>query len=606
MNFSGLPHSITLLFLFGLATTTQAFPIAQDGQAVAMIVVSDSASAPIRHAADELATFLEQVTSARFVINHSATAGQPRILVGPGAAQRADADFSAQDLGAEGYIIRTHGNDLILAGGEPRGTLYAVYSFLEDHVGCRWWTSTVSAIPRKTTLKIGPLSERFVPVLEYRESFWYDAFDGDWAVRNKMNGHRVRVSEKQGGKHIYEGFVHTFELLIPPEKYYAAHPEWFSLVNGERLQKRPQLCLTNTEMRAELIRNLKAKLQANPKATIASVSQNDGRGRICECANCVAVDSAEGSNAGTMLRFVNAVAEAIEPEFPDVTISTLAYLFTRQPPKITKPRDDVIVRLCSIECSFSQPLTDKVNQAFRDDIIGWSKICDRLYIWDYNTNFNHYLAPHPNLRVLGPNIRFFVKHHAKGIFAQGAYQSPGAEMAELRAWVLAKLLWNPKLGADKLIAEFLAGYYGPAAPHIAAYLNVLHDAVEASGDYLDCYTPVTAKYLSLETMSKAIAHLKAAQAAVRDHADLSARVEMTRLPTMYVFLMRWPELRATAKQTNAAWPLAETRDAVLAEFMRIAKAAGVTHIRERDAGFDYLHETLKKQDAEASATADGT
>ncbi len=47
-------------------------------------------------------------------------------------------------------------------------------------------------------------------------------------------------------------------------------------------------------------------------------------------------------------------------------------------------------------------------------------------------------------------------------FEQGAYQSFGSEMSELRAWVLAQLLWNPVIKDDKrLIREFLEGYYGP-------------------------------------------------------------------------------------------------------------------------------------------------
>ena len=67
--------------------------------------------------------------------------------------------------------------------------------------------------------------------------------------------------------------------------------------------------------------------------------------------------------------------------------------------------------------------------------------------------------PHPNLRVLGPNVKFFVDHSVKGLFEQGAYTSKGAEMAELRAWVLARLLWNPALDGQELIDEFIAGYY---------------------------------------------------------------------------------------------------------------------------------------------------
>ncbi|MBN2594247.1 MAG: DUF4838 domain-containing protein, partial [Sedimentisphaerales bacterium] len=235
--------------------TGQTVTIAQNNTAKVVIVIAEDAIESERYAADELAGFLQQITGAKFEIKAPPAAGQSRLLVGPGAAKLAVVDFSTEGLGSDGIVIRTVGDDLILAGGRPRGTLYAVYTFLEEHVGCRWWSSKASTIPIKPTLKIGQLNIRYVPALEYRESFWFDAFDGDWAVRNKSNGNSERLDEKRGGKHVYEGFVHTFFPLIPPEKYFKDHPEWFSEIDGKRVHERAQLCLTNEEMRAELVKN---------------------------------------------------------------------------------------------------------------------------------------------------------------------------------------------------------------------------------------------------------------------------------------------------------------------------------------------------------------
>ena len=253
----------------------QEVTLAENGLSRATVVVATDATEAERHAAAELATFLKAVTGGDFVVSYEAELDRSRLLVGPGAATLADPGFTTAGLGPEGLVIRTVGDDLILAGGRPRGTLYAVYSFLEDEVGCRWWSSKVSTIPKHPSLQVGPLNVRYVPPLEYRESFWFDAFDGDWAVRNKCNGHSERLDAARGGKHTYEGFVHTFYPLIPPAKYFKDHPEWFSKINGQRTAENAQLCLTNEEMRAELVNNLKARLRADPAATIASVSQND-------------------------------------------------------------------------------------------------------------------------------------------------------------------------------------------------------------------------------------------------------------------------------------------------------------------------------------------
>jgi len=588
-----LLFATVVFFCLCAAVRAEALTIAEDGVAKAVIIVAPDASEPERHAAAELAEFLQQITGAKYETSYGFVSGKSRILVGLKAAKLAIPNFSRNGLGSDGIVIRTIGNDLILAGGEPRGTLYAVYTFLEDHLGCRWWSSKVSKIPKKPTIKVGKLNVRYVPPLEYRESFWFDAFDGDWAVRNKSNGNSERLDAKRGGKHSYQGFVHTFFPLIPPDKYFKDHPEWFSEIDGKRKYEHAQLCLTNEEMRKELVKNLKARLRSNPAATIASVSQNDWHG-YCQCSKCAAIDREEGSPAGSLLRFVNAVAADIEKEFPNVAISTLAYQYTRKPPKNVKPRHNVIVRLCSIECSFSKPLSDERNKQFRDDIVGWSKICNRLYIWDYTTNFRHYVMPHPNLRVLGPNVKFFADHNVKGIFEQGAYQSYGAEMAELRAWVLAKMLWDPTRDGEKLIDEFIDGYYGEAGPHIKAYLKVTHDAVEASDEWLGCFSPHTAKFLSFETLSKGWEHLKAAEEAVKNNPEFHFRIQVAQLPVMYVFMMRWDEMQEKAKASDSVWLMPDTIKETYERFLEAAKRKNMTHLSEGRQGFGVLEEAVKR------------
>ena len=187
-----------------------------------------------------------------------------------------------------------------------------------------------------------------------------------------------------------------------------------------------------------------------------------------------------------MITFVNYVAEHIQPEFPNVAVDTLAYQYTRKPPKTLHPLPNVIVRLCSIECNFRAPLDDPSNAAFLSDLQDWSKICHRLYVWDYVTDFPDYLLPHPNWFVMGPNLRLFQKYNVQGVFEEGAYQSNGAEMAELRAWLLAQLLWNPQQDDQALIQEFLNGYYGEAAAKpICHYLDLMQDI--SKGSYLACY-----------------------------------------------------------------------------------------------------------------------
>jgi Domain of unknown function (DUF4838) len=581
-------RAITIILLTGLVLTfggraagrlEASVRMAKGGRAAARIVVAADATETERFAAGELALFLHIVTGADFAVGTEAGPAGARLLVGPGAARAVLPADIMDGLAPEEILVRTAGDDVALAGGGPRGTLYAVYTFLEDVVGCRWWTSTASRMPWRPSLAVGNVDIRFKPPLEYREPFWYVAFDPVWAARNKANGTRAGGDEARGGRQAYEGFVHTFYGLIPPEKYFAAHPEWFSEIEGQRTAASAQLCLTNEDMRRELVKNLKEKLRAHPAATIASVSQNDCFGN-CTCPRCRAVDEEEGGPAGSLLRFVNAVAADIEAEFPHVAIDTLAYQYTRKPPRLTRPRPNVIVRLCSIECSFARPLDDPANKAFFDDLEGWSRIAGRLYIWDYTTNFSHYVQPHPNLGVLAPNIRLFVGRNVRGVFEQGAYQSWGSEMAELRSWMLAKLLWDPGLDAGRLREEFLEGYYGPAAGPVERYLELLEGAVARSGDPLGCYSPAEAKFLSFETLRRSWALLQTAKKRARRSAEYARRIERVTLPVAYVALTRWDELREEALRSGRAWPWPGSRDGLLTWFLEAAGRQGVTMISE--------------------------
>lgn len=574
-----MARALVVLAFCSTALRGESLTLAAGGKARARIVAAAGAPATDRFAAEELARFLHLATGGDFAVGEDAGGPGPRLIVGRAAVDAAAPELSAVTLKPEEILIRSWNGYVFLAGGGPRGTLYAVYEFLERAVGVRWWTAEATSIPWRPTLRVSPAPLRYAPPFEYREPFWFVAFDPAWAARNKANGIQAGGDEARGGRQAYEGFVHTFYALIPPEKYAADHPEWFSELQGVRTFKNAQLCLTNEELRAELAKNLKERLRANPAATIASVSQNDCF-NPCACARCLASDEAEGGPSGTLLRFVNAVAEEIEKDFPGVAIDTLAYQYTRRPPRTAKPRPNVIVRLCSIECAFGRPLEDPANRAFREDLEGWSRIAGRLYVWDYTTDFSHYIQPHPNYGVLAANLRLFARNHVHGVFEQGAYQSPGSEMAELRAWVLARLLWNPALDERALRKEFLDGYYGPAAGEVAAVLGLLENAVAASGDPLGCYSPPDAKFLNIATLGRAWEIFARAERRTAGRREYARRVLRAKLPFAYVAFVRWDALRKEAAGRGIAWPWPGSRSGLGAWFLENARAEGVTHISE--------------------------
>ncbi|RYG23896.1 DUF4838 domain-containing protein [bacterium] len=449
-------------------------------------------------------------------------------------------------------------------------------------LGCRWWTPWAQTIPHRASLTLPKLTLNERPAFEYREPFWYSAFDGDWAARNGANGQTARLDERHGGNIRYAGFVHTFYPLVPPEKHFTSHPEWYSLIDGKRTADGAQLCTTDTSLREFVVERVREELRKHPEATIVSVSQNDWY-RPCQCERCQTLAKAEGSESAPVLALANYVGERIEKEFPQVAVDTLAYQYTRKAPKTLRPRPNVIVRLCSIECNFAQPLTHASNASFADDIRDWSRLTNRLYIWNYNTNFAHYPQPLPNYFVLGPNERFFAENGVRGVFEQGSYQSNGGEMAEMRAWVQARLLWDPKQDDKALIDEFLRGYYGPqAAKPIRKYLDL--QAAAAASETATIYDAPTKGFLGFETMRKAEALWKQAESVAK--GDALWRVRQGHQSVRWVWLNRWNEFRNEARRSGVEWPLPASRKQVADEWLALATAPGpagwspVTHVNE--------------------------
>ncbi|MCC6729124.1 MAG: DUF4838 domain-containing protein [Chthonomonadales bacterium] len=566
---------VLLLCLVCLAAGAQgSVSLAARGRALCPILLQPGATAPERYAAEELARYLGRITGAEFEVRQvDGAVPESAIVVGQGpVADRLFPDAGLAAMGREQLTMRTRPGYLLLAGGRPRGTLYAVYRFLQTRCGVRWWAPWAERVPSKAALTVPELSVTEQPAFESRDPFWFPAFNGDWAARNYSNSQSASLDEKHGGKVLYKGFVHTFYPLVPPEKYFEQHPEWYSLINGKRTHENAQLCTTNPALRDFMVQRVREWLRESPESSIISVSQNDCHG-ACQCPECRAIDEREGSPSGSMLALVNYIAERIEPEFPHVAVDTLAYQYTRKAPRTIKPRPNVIVRLCSIECNFAAPLEDPSNRAFAQDIRDWSRLSDRLYIWDYTTNFAHYVLPHPNWFALGPNVRFFQEHGVKGLFEQGAYQSFGSEMSELRAWLLAQLLWDPHQDDRKLIDEFLDGYYGKAsARYIRQYMALL--AREAKGYYMTCYSSPGAPFLRFATLSKAERLWEQAEEAAGPRADLRWRVRQGRLPVWYTWLVRWSPLRRECLKAGAEWPVPSSRKALASTWLEVATGPG--------------------------------
>jgi hypothetical protein len=541
--------------------------LSEKGKARAVIVLPKDAIAPERTAATELAKYLNSVTGANFAIVPSANAQrQTRIYIGQTKTTRQlMSGFAFGKLGRDGIVIRRIGSDLILAGDRPRGTLYAVYTFLEDTIGCQWWTGAAEYVPKKPTLRIILKDLTYAPPFVCRETFYKNMIgsSGAFAVKLRLNGHFQSIDPEWGGHYSILGFCHTFYQLIPPDKYFAKHPEWFSEIAGKRTAQNAQLCLTNPGLRQELTRKVLEWIEKSPEAGIVSISQNDSF-RPCECAKCRAIAKREGAESGPLITFVNAVAQDIEKKRPGFLVETLAYLYTRKPPAHVKARQNVVVRLCSIECDFAKPLTSPTNARFYEDLMGWKRTSSHLYVWDYTVGFENLLMPHPNFRSLAPNVRLFAKDKVMCLFEQGDGYNPDANFATMKTWLLAHLMWNPNSDENVLMNRFLNGYYGPAGKYMRRYLNLICDSVQSTRQRLP-WTNTNYDFLSPEVINKSTALFESAEKAVGNNEELLRRVRLQRAAVDQAIVLTSP---APGLPTGKELPL------ILDRFLTVADQSG--------------------------------
>ena len=524
----------TLLFLLGISGVQPINGqwLFKDGQSDYSIVLKGNASKSERTAANELRDMIRRISGTTLKVSENPVANTIYIGWTPKTGSECPKPYD------EGYTYKTIGHDLYIYGGSQRGTMYGVYAFLERELGVRWYTADFTKVPQMKQYALPQLNHCEKPAIKQRLDFYYEALRHyDWAAHNLINTQYQQVNTPYGDMAAFWG-IHTFKVLIPPSTYFKNHPEYFSIYKGKRSDK-AQLCLSNTEVRRELIKNLKTIMAEKPGYWCYDVSQNDNPWP-CECTACNRLAKKYGGQSGAMIWFVNQVAKEIKQDYPDKYIGTFAYQYTRQAPTNDRirPADNVVIRLCDIECCQAHSLElCSLNSSFLEDVDNWGKITKNIYIWDYTTGFRNYLLPFPNFDVLAANFRYFNRSNVIGIMEEGAHDAPWAEFSELKQWLIAKLLWNPNQNVDSLATMFINDYYGKAAPYIKQYYDLCKRQINAN-THFTIKIDWNANLYSDKFISDADSILKRALTAVAENSNEYRRTQRIAAQLYYLKLRR--------------------------------------------------------------------
>lgn len=464
----------------------------------AVVVVAENASETDLYAAKKLKYYLDKITGGDIsVIEESEAKADYEIFVG--ATNQSEFDLSGKPNGS--YILSSDESSLAIFGSGSRGTIYGVYGFLEKYCSCRWYEAEVIVTPENKNLKIpANIHVEYEPYFEYTETDTASTRNTEFAIANGLNGgvYSHRKNEEGGSVDYLGSFCHTLtNYFCKSSDYFEKKTELFALHEGERTKN--QLCLTNPEtldiVTNEVIALLKKSYDPADGMKIVSLTQADNLD-YCECDTCKALDEANGSQSGTMITFVNAVAERVKAagngKYDEIVFDTFAYRYTRQAPTQVVPREDVIVRLCSFECCFCHTLDDSScskNIAFMNDLSAWSKICKRIYVWDYVNNYSETCCIFPNFGVLQRNVQIFAENNVKGVYEEGNFYVAqcDTEFAEMRTYLLAKLMQDPYMDYYAEMDGYLNAVYGPGGEYIRKFIDITIENPVAEGDHLRIY-----------------------------------------------------------------------------------------------------------------------
>ena len=389
--------------------------------------------------------------------------------------------FSVDRLKKDGFILGIKNKNIYIVSKTKAGLMYGVYSFLEDN-GYLFLTKDKEIIPDlKRKLKIFPRKEN--PAFMYREIFIKESDNPDFALKRRLNGrfgHRKNKLLEVGSIVVLNV---SLDDLVPYDRYKDADPEYFC---GE------QLDFTNPEVKEIAKENLDRILSRHRDINNLHVliSTNDNN-NYCENENSLERINQGNAPSTPYIDFVKFLASSLKDDYPDVKFLALAYLWSRKPPEnYGKFPENMGVFYSLIEADFSIPLLVRNNTVFLDEIKRWGKLTDYIFVWHYITNFSNYLAPFPDIYQVSDDIRFLSKiPQVKGIFLQGAYNTNGSELADLRIYLFSKLLWNPNISVDKQIKKFFY-YYGCNPDIMVSYVDKLYGYLKEKGFSLKVKTPV--------------------------------------------------------------------------------------------------------------------
>ena len=485
--------------------TTDTVTLAKNGKTDYTIVYKFSGDVLLDPAVRDLAATLAEITGAKFPVAPK-TSGCGIYI---GVAAPGDKDkFASRER-----RIKSVGKDLYIYGDFRYGVAGAIYNFLREFCGCRWYTATGDKrIPKAATLEFAAIDYRHVPSFKSIEHGSKDVLSArdpdirDWVRRNNsFLMPNYAFGESDDGWNYIGPVTHTLAAYLPPiprkprsfnadgsffagphpcfagQNNFKTHPEYFTLNRDGVRVPNEQLCFSSPEVRKLLLKNIDTVIKAehyDPRRdAILDFSQNDKLGGFCHCPACKKLNEKYGTPGGVYFDFLVEMGKHFAKKYPRLTFRFFAYKeeMTGIPPQGIKFPDNMSVIIAPLQQDFSKPLSSRHNVRFLHQMEKWSKLCKEIWLWNYPTVYLHGIFIYslfPGVWRNTENLRLAHENRVRYLIAeQGGSVCHGASFKELNVYLQTSMAEHIDTDVEATIKEFCEAVYGKAAPEIISYLK---------------------------------------------------------------------------------------------------------------------------------------
>lgn len=561
-----------------MASEKGGVTLLENGEVKVTVVYSEGASESLIAAADFMAATIDRMSGSSGVRTAVKEGGESGFSIYVGrTANSAAIDLS--DVKDDGYRLEIKPEGIYIVGKTDDAARNGVYDFLETHLECMYVSPENTYVPLCPTVKLALEEKTVNPTITWRKVYQFESLLNGWYERLKMNGTVVKDGENNMELYNEWGtWCHSSFEFVPPEKYFDEYPEYYAKFLGKRRYQfnvlgrtfPTHLCYTNEEVYQIAEAALKKQIAEKPEVKYWDFSIMDTYFATCQCKACKKFNKEAGSEMGTLLAFLNRLADAIRDDYPDVYLSTLAYQRVKNPPKNMKCAPNLCINVCAFPGTQSYPYSTegdiKASREFAERVVEWGKICDNILVWDYVVNFTHLKLPFPNFEFQKENLEFYLENNIRFVFHQGS-REPMDENAEMRTYLLSRQLWDKDVDLLALAKKYVAVVYGDAAGLVEEYMDLQNSAMIESGVDLSLYdNPKKHKngYLSPKLTDKYL-ELTEKMLEVAENSDTVnvKAVEMLRVNALY------------AKMTDTSWDY-KAKKAAFEEFKALSEKYNFT------------------------------